>query len=279
MTDQFLWANPQVLVDLGYEEEAAISGVVSASWLMWALSGRHLHTEGTKTDTFELVPGGRLKINLSTFPVKTVTEVRLLDVWSSDPASGVAMDTENWRQVGSSVRFTRFSTGPGWVRAADPRLVPNGALVAVDYTVADNLPPTTDQVVLLLAEEYCKAAAGRPCKLPDRITSVSRQGITWTVLDPADFLNRGRTGIIRVDTWLSAANPGRNRSKARIFDPAMPKLISSIWVYRPWTHTIIDSLGNDTFTGHGPPPATGIAASIAGDTYVDLDTGIPYLLT
>ena len=278
--DQFLWANPQVLVNAGYDEGPAVSGVVQASWLLWALSGRRLHTSGNKRDTFEMVPGGRFKINLSTTPVAAVSSVSGIDVWAN-PSTPVEFDADRWRLVGNSVRFLQyrwFTATGGWVRAADPRLMPVDTLIVVEYTVRDNLPPGTDQVVLLLAEEYCKAAAGLPCKLPDRMTTVTRQGISWTVLDPADFLDRGRTGIIRVDTWLSGVNPGRNRSKARIFDPAMPRLIESQWLWQPYQHLIIDSTGVDTFTGHGPPPES-IPGAAPGDIYIDLDTNQSYTLT
>ena len=58
-----------------------------------------------------------------------------------------------------------------------------------------------------LAVEYGKAAQGNPCALPERITSVTRQGVSWTVLDPQDFLDKGYTGMSRVDHWLAAVKP------------------------------------------------------------------------
>lgn len=279
MAEQFLWANPQVLVDKGYDETDSINAVVSASWLLWSLSGRRLHVAGTKRDTYELAPGGRRKIKLLTTPVDTVLDVRSIDPWDATaPASGVAYATGTWAQVGRDVRFTRSFISGGWIRAADPRLIPEGMLVQIDYTVKDNVPPGTQSVVLYLAEQYLLAANDLPCGLPDRIVSLTRPGITWTLLDAADFLNRGRTGIIRVDTWLMTVNPGGNKSKARVFDPAMPRLIESHWMTEP-AHTTIDPGGVDTFTGHGPPDTDAIVGSSPGDLYVDLDTGTEYVLT
>lgn len=56
------------------------------------------------------------------------------------------------------------------------------------------------------------------CTLPERISSsVSRQGVSYTVLDPQDFLDKGRTGITIVDMFINAANPSGAKKRARIF--------------------------------------------------------------
>jgi len=56
--------------------------------------------------------------------------------------------------------------------------------------------------VAWLAGEQAKAAAGQKCSLPERISNISRQGVSWTVVDGQDFYDKGRTGIDRVDRWL-----------------------------------------------------------------------------
>ena len=76
-------------------------------------------------------------------------------------------------------------------------------VVRVLYTIGSNLPPGTEAVCAWLALEYGKAASGQPCALPERINSITRQGVSWTVLDPQDFLDKGFTGMARVDHWLA----------------------------------------------------------------------------
>ena len=57
------------------------------------------------------------------------------------------------------------------------------------------------------------------CVLPQRVTPISRQGVSWTLLDPQDFLDNGRTGIYHVDLFLRTVNPDRARLRSRVFSP------------------------------------------------------------
>lgn len=77
-------------------------------------------------------------------------------------------------------------------------------MIRVEYEIGANFPPGTASLIAWLANELVKSATGKPCALPDRVTSISRQGVSWTMLDPMDFLDKGLTGIGRVDQWLAA---------------------------------------------------------------------------
>lgn len=57
------------------------------------------------------------------------------------------------------------------------------------------------------------------CSLPERVQSVVRQGVTYVVTDPQDYVNAGRTGILLVDIWLNATNPDSSRGKAMLSFP------------------------------------------------------------
>jgi hypothetical protein len=88
--------------------------------------------------------------------------------------------------------------------------------VRVSYTIASNLPPGTEAVTAWLATEYGKAAAGAACSLPERITSITRQGVSWTLLDPQDFYDKGFSGMGRVDNWLA---PVKRTLGGTLIDP------------------------------------------------------------
>lgn len=45
------------------------------------------------------------------------------------------------------------------------------------------------------------------CALPKRTQSLTRQGMSVTMLDPFDFLDKGRTGIYEVDLFINTENP------------------------------------------------------------------------
>jgi hypothetical protein len=104
----------------------------------------------------------------------------------------------------------------------------NDVMVRVTYSQQSTLVPGASRAAEALAAEYLKAAAGKPCKLPDRITTVTRQGVSWVVLDPQDFLKDGLTGITAVDAWLSVARHGTWRPvKPHMVDPLRGRFVSS----------------------------------------------------
>lgn len=86
--------------------------------------------------------------------------------------------------------------------------------------------PPNDQIrfaIWKMQEQYDLALAGSDeCQLPKRITSIVRQGVSMTLLDPQDFLEKGQTGIEEVDFMLSVMNRGRAKARSRIFSQHNP---------------------------------------------------------
>ena len=75
-----------------------------------------------------------------------------------------------------------------------------------------------------LAMEFCKLWNGDDdCALPQRVTSISRQGVSYTLLDSQDFIEEMRTGLYAVDLFLKTVNPDKARAKARVFSPDVPR--------------------------------------------------------
>lgn len=60
------------------------------------------------------------------------------------------------------------------------------------------------------------------CELPQRLSSVTRQGISVTVLDPQDFLKDGHVGLYFVDLFLTSVNPTARGQRARVWSPDIP---------------------------------------------------------
>lgn len=75
-----------------------------------------------------------------------------------------------------------------------------------------------------LAHELLKASnpGTGECRLPSRISSVTRQGVTMTMLDPMAFLDGGKTGLYLVDLWLGSVNPNRLASRPSAWSPDRP---------------------------------------------------------
>lgn len=79
----------------------------------------------------------------------------------------------------------------------------------VTYTYGLQPPDGVVHGAAVLSCELAKAcAADASCRLPKRIQSVVREGVSVTVLDPMDFLDDGLTGVPEVDVQIKAFNPG-----------------------------------------------------------------------
>lgn len=90
--------------------------------------------------------------------------------------------------------------------------------VLVTYTHGSKPPRAGKAAATRLANEIILWYAGDGrCALPERISSVSKQGVSYTVLDPQDFIEQGKTGIYSVDAFIAAANPDKQRKKPAIF--------------------------------------------------------------
>jgi hypothetical protein len=87
---------------------------------------------------------------------------------------------------------------------------------SITLTSGRAVPPNG---VLAAREWACELLAiGSPvCKLPTRVQQVSRPGITYDMIAPADFLDKGRTGMPLVDSFLMAENPTGQRSPVRVY--------------------------------------------------------------
>ncbi len=104
--------------------------------------------------------------------------------------------------------------------------------VIVRYRYGGNIPPTGKFAAIKLANELIESLEPEgDCKLPERVTSISRQGVSWTLLDPQEFLSEGRTGIYEVDLFLTAYNPAKAVRPARVFSVDRPRASTVVQDY------------------------------------------------
>jgi hypothetical protein len=106
--------------------------------------------------------------------------------------------------------------------------------VTVRYEYGAPPPPAGRYSAIKLANELLSSRdPDGDCTLPQRVTSVSRQGVSWTLLDPQDFLEDGRTGIYEVDLFLRTYNPSHALRPARVFSPDRPRAQTKLQEYPP----------------------------------------------
>lgn len=101
---------------------------------------------------------------------------------------------------------------------------------SVTYLRGKPLPASGANALGVFACELCKACIGdKTCALPDRVTSITRQGVTFQMPDPYDFIQNGRTGVYAVDLWLQAINPKMRVRQAGVYSPDFPEGRVTTW--------------------------------------------------
>jgi len=91
----------------------------------------------------------------------------------------------------------------------------------VTFTFGEDPPQVGIDAATVLSAEFYRAMTPSTsgCKLPARLTSITRQGVTMAIVDPMDFFKSGLTGNYQIDLFLTVFNPGRQIRKPIAFSP------------------------------------------------------------
>jgi hypothetical protein len=238
-----LWVQPDELGNMA-NSEFSYEACKAASYILWSLSGRKYSGITTVTERYvcqyrsfrlgassrtynpvlldgdvynipseefddyaELVSDGlspESRIRLRGRPVQKIHAVRRRDGALVNPSEYYLVD-HSTLQAAAGVPWTPCNT-------------------EITYTYGSPPPMLGKMAARTLAIEFAKLWEGSDdCALPERVTSISRQGVTYTVLDSQDFIDDLRTGVYSVDLFLKSANPDRARAKARVFSPDVPR--------------------------------------------------------
>lgn len=160
----------------------------------------YTYVMGPRERSITFLPGKRIRLRYK--PVHHVEEILISDV---------AQDLANYSVLNGSV----VSRDGSW---------PLCAGMTITYDFGTNPPALGRIAARRLANELILLADGSEhCALPSNVTTVTRQGLTITMFDPQDFLNKGQTGIYEVDMFIAASNPYKYKKPARVFSPDVPR--------------------------------------------------------
>jgi len=207
--------------------EYAFEAAQTASFILWGLSGRKW--SGTTTITEEYTP------EMSTHTLRDIlvnpvliNTAQLVGGFPDEPGS-------RFRLKGRPIQSITA------VKYLDGTVIPATAYYVTDHTtinfkhlltqgvfityVYGAQPPTAGRMAArTLAIQFAMLWSGDDdCELPARVTSVSRQGVSFTILDNQDFIAELRTGVYAVDLFLKTVNPDKARTRSRIFSPDLPR--------------------------------------------------------
>jgi hypothetical protein len=154
-------------------------------------------------------------------PVASIEEVRI---------DGTALDPINYRVDNHSL-LVRLD-GAGWPPCQDMSgdSTADEGTWQVTYLQGVEVPMGGQVAAGLLACELLKAATGdRSCQLPQRVQTISRQGVTVTMLDSFDDLEKGRTGIWSVDSWVASVTKPLKGGSVYSVDIPRPRHRVTTW--------------------------------------------------
>lgn len=114
----------------------------------------------------------------------------------------------------------RVDTEECWPLCADQNLAPGDTdAFEVTYTRGLEVPTTLQWAAGIIACEWVKACQGAECRLPGRISSLSRQGVNVSMVNVEELLRAGLTGIPEVDQVIRSYNPGGLQGRTRFYSP------------------------------------------------------------
>lgn len=121
-------------------------------------------------------------------------------------------------------------TRAGWLERTDGRgWAVCEASTVISYAWGQAPPAGGRDAAVELGVELIKSKLGLDsCRLPLRTVSVTRQGVTQTIMDPAEFLDKGKVGLPGVDMWLAAVNPQATPQTSRVWSPDIPTTMRTV---------------------------------------------------
>jgi hypothetical protein len=224
--------------------EYTLEAAKTASYLLWAMSGRKYAGETTVTERYTCtLRNNRLGPSTKTnSPVLFGGDVYNIpsgdyDEYSELTSDGMSPDSRiklRGRPV-TKIHTIRNKQGdildPSsyylvdhstiHIKAGTPWTPCN---TEVTYSYGTPVPVAGKMAARKLAIEFARLWSGdEACELPQRVTSVSRQGVSYTILDNQEFIDELRTGLYEIDLFLKVANPDNARRKSKVFSVDTPR--------------------------------------------------------
>lgn len=160
------------------------------------------------------------EISLGVFPLTSIVSV-IVD--------GAALGADRYR-IDDNRWLVRLpdadGSNPGWPHCQRMDLdTTEDETFAVTFTYG--MPPPVGGVRAAASLACQLSLACQPdtvdrCRLPQRVRSITRAGVSMdmaVVLDPLELFREGRTGLVEVDLWLASVNPHGVRRRATVHSP------------------------------------------------------------
>lgn len=204
-----LWYDPaRLALDLDISLEDACEFIRTATWTLWDLTERQYHGAQCWLDTYRVRPQQR-RLKLYQTPVDVIHYVERYD-----PCTGTSELLDACYLEGNVLCLPRgCSLGP--IAAQNASCTCDNPVVRVAYRTRPNLPVGASRITRALATEFYNCEKGK-CALPEYVTSVTRQGVSWSFADTRQVIVDGLTGIASIDRWVKRLT---GNGVTRLIDP------------------------------------------------------------
>ena len=150
------------------------------------------------------------EVTLGYYPVRQILEVR---------QDGAVVSPSAYR-LDDHRQLTRID-GNAWLSCQDLTADPLTAVNTFQVKLLYGIDPPVDGVLAaaVLAGELALANTNQTCRLPRRMVTLTRQGVTTQVFDPTSLMKDGLVGVFEIDSFIGSDNPHGLTRRATITSP------------------------------------------------------------
>ena len=207
------------------DDPRILDAIEDASLIMFYLTGKQFYGTCESTVRPACLSGTcgcgctPFQVDLGFWPVTQLISVRYEGVTYTGTDLTDVFHVNDYRFLARNdgeafVNGNQLAIAEGTYDTAD-----TGFVFEVTLNHGITIPRLLSRATRALAGQFVSACCGKPCKLPERVTSVTRSGLSMDVKSAADFLRDGRTGIYEVDLAIQTFNPSKLQSPSFIFMP------------------------------------------------------------
>lgn len=227
-----LWVTPEELgSDLEDLPEAQLA-CEAASQLLWSLSGRKYSGVTTTTERYCVAPApsGVILLGAPFGGIASAEVITTSVIRGEDLRAGrIRLRGKNVRKITAIYTESGEPVSPDRYTLFDSSFVEFRSRITTDlyitYEYGGSIPALGRMAAKTLATQFTLLWSGREdeCTLPDRVTNVTRQDVSWVLLDQQDFIAELRTGVYTVDLFLKSVNSSGARLKSKVFSVDIPR--------------------------------------------------------
>lgn len=206
------------------EDENVIDAIMDASLVLYYMTGRQFNgtTQTTVTPHCECYDCAPHRLTMGLWPITAIISVRE----DGEDRSGNDYHIDEYRYIvkDDGTAFPRCGNwyaevGSEWDNEED------GWVFEVTVEHGIPAPRLLKRAVSALACNLYSLNVDdcEDCDLPERITSMSRQGVSFEIADFVALMERGSTGIYAVDLAVKVLNPSGLQSPSFVWTPELER--------------------------------------------------------